>query len=70
MIELYLLIGLVYSTLLTIHTYSSSRRRTREHWAGIFLVGTLLWPIDLIVGNIGLLHNEFFSKMVEKFKLF
>jgi len=70
MIKLYLLIGLVYSTLLTIHTYLSSRRRTREHWAGIFLIGTLLWPIDLIVGNIGLLHNDFFSKMVEKFKLF
>lgn len=61
--ELYFLIGFIYSTILTIHTYSSSRRKTREHWAGIFLVGTLIWPIDLIVGNIGFVNNKTFYKI-------
>lgn len=62
MIELYFLIGIIYSTILTIHTYSSSRRKSREHWAGIFLIGTLFWPLDLIVGNIGLVNNNLFKK--------
>lgn len=67
MIELYFLIGIIYSTILTIHTYSSSRRKSREHWAGIFLIGTLLWPLDLIVGNIGLINNNLFKKRKSKF---
>ena len=48
----YFAIGVIYSLLLLVHTYTSSRRRNREHWAGIVLVGTVLWPIDLIVGNL------------------
>lgn len=65
--ELYFLIGFIYSTILTIHTYSSSRRKTREHWAGILLIGTFLWPIDLIVGNLGMVHNDTIRKVKKRF---
>ena len=48
---LYFTIGLLYSLFLLYKSYSSIRRRNREHWAGILLVGTLFWPVDVIVSR-------------------
>jgi hypothetical protein len=67
MIELYLMIGLIYSSFLIFHSYTSSRRKNREHWAGILLIGTFLWPIDLIVGNLGMVHNDTIRKVKKRF---
>ncbi len=52
--SLYFTVGFLYSFILLISTYTSPRRRNREHWAGILLVGTICWPIDLFVGNMRL----------------
>lgn len=57
-IEIYLTIGFVYSLYLLFEAFTSSRPNNREYWIGILLIGTLFWPIDIIVGNIGLVHKK------------
>lgn len=65
--ELYFLIGLIYSCFLIFHSYTSIRRKHREHWAGILLMGTFFWPIDIIVGNLGVVHNDMIGKIKKIF---
>jgi hypothetical protein len=55
---IYFTIGFIYSLFLLFKTYRSSRRKNREHWAGILLVGTICWPIDMIVGREQLLKDH------------
>ena len=54
----YFTIGLLYSLFLVYKSYSSIRRRNREHWAGILLVGTLFWPVDIIVSRGQLIEEN------------
>ena len=61
LISIYLLIGLTYSSFLLLNTLSSKRRKYREHWAGILIVGTLVWWIDLIVGHLDLVDKNYLT---------
>lgn len=54
----YLIIGFIYSLYLIYEAFTSLRSKNREYWVGILIMGTLFWPIDIIVGNIGLVHRR------------
>lgn len=56
-LTIYLFIGLFYSFFLLFEAFTTERKNNREYWTGILLIGTLFWPIDLIVGNIGYLNR-------------
>ena len=56
-LTIYLFIGLFYSFFLLFEAFTTERKNNREYWIGILLIGTLFWPIDLIVGNVGYLNR-------------
>lgn len=58
-IHSYLTIGFLYSCYLLYEAFTTTRRRNREYWVGIVIMGTLFWPIDMIVGNVGYIHSKF-----------
>lgn len=58
LITIYLLVGLLYSFFLIYEAQVSGRSNNREYWVGILLMGTLFWPIDMIVGNVGWIHRK------------
>jgi len=58
-IQSYLVIGMLYSMFLLYEAFTTTRPRNREYWVGILIMGTLFWPIDMIVGNIGYIHSKF-----------
>jgi len=59
LLKSYLLIGIVYSIVLLYEAFTTSRPYNREYWVGIVIIGTLFWPIDMVVGNIGYIHSKF-----------
>lgn len=58
-LQVYLSIGLLYSMVLLYEAFTTTRPRNREYWVGIVIMGTLFWPIDMIVGNVGYIHSKF-----------
>lgn len=58
-LQVYLIIGLIYSMVLLYEAFTTTRPRNREYWVGIVIMGTLFWPIDMIVGNVGYIHSKF-----------
>lgn len=50
--EIYIYIGLLYSLLLLIRNWFFNPNPNKESWVGILLIGTLLWPIDLVLEQI------------------
>jgi len=58
-LQSYLVIGMLYSMFLLYEAFTTTRPRNREYWVGIVIMGTLFWPIDMIVGNIGYIHSKF-----------
>ena len=50
--EIYIYIGLIYSMFLLIRNWFFNPNPNKENWVGILLIGTLLWPLDLVLEQI------------------
>ena len=46
---IYIGLGFFYSLFLMIESFIGKKRKNREYWIGILIMGTLFWPLDLLI---------------------